>query len=69
MQPIAAFLIAEHIHDLLREAELATLERAAARASGRPRRWRRRVARGMRRMSGALAALARRLDPALARSS
>jgi len=69
MQPIAAFLIVEHIHDLLRDAERARLERAVARANRGRSRWRRRAARGMRRLSGALASLARRLDPALARSA
>lgn len=69
MQPIAAFLIAEHIRDLLRDAQVARLQKAVAATDPGRGRWRRRVARGMRRLSGALADLARRLDPGLQRKS
>lgn len=69
MHPIAAFLIAEHIQELLREADAARLQKAMARASSEPNRWRRRVGAGMRRLSRALAKLARRLDPALPQAS
>lgn len=65
MHPEAASLIAEHIRDILREADAARLARAVARANRGRSRWRRRVGAGMRGLSVRLADLARRLDPAI----
>jgi len=65
MQTIAAYLIAEHIHDLIRDADAARLANAVARPKGGPNRLRRRIGQGLRRLSGVLADLARWFDPAL----
>jgi hypothetical protein len=69
MQTTAAFLIAEHIKELLREADAARLSKAMASTRRTRSRWRRQVGGVMRRLSGALADLARRLDPAIPQAS
>ena len=67
MQPFAAFLIAEHIQDLINDA--AASRRAKAARGTRRVSWRRRLSARMLRLSVSLAGLARRLDPALHRAS
>jgi hypothetical protein len=69
MQPLAAFLIKEHIDDLLREAEADRLAGAATRSRRVQVAWRRLTGAAARRLSAALEALALRLDPAVHRPS
>ena len=68
MQTLAAFLIAEHIKDIQREADAVRLARSDASERTRPA-WRRNAGTAARRLSSALDDLAHELDPTVCRPS
>jgi hypothetical protein len=63
MQTLAAFLIAEHMKDIQREADAVRLAQVEVTERTRPA-WRRSLGTAARRLSGALDELAAELDPA-----
>ena len=64
MNSLTALLAAEHLNDLLREANRARLATLADRDEpARPAAWRRLGGRGARRLSSVLGTVAVRLDP------
>lgn len=68
MDTLAAYLIAEHIKDLTREADAVRLAHSAESERTRPA-WRKRAGTAARRLSLALADVAAELDPAPRRAS
>jgi hypothetical protein len=68
MHPLTALLAAEHLQDLLREADKARLSNEVrASASARTSAWRRVAGRGARALSLALGSVAAHLDPSVPR--
>jgi hypothetical protein len=65
---LAAFLIAEHIREIQREADHERLTRSLASERTRAA-WRRQTGHAARRLSGALDGLASQLDPTVCRPS
>jgi hypothetical protein len=66
MHPLTALLAAEHLQDLLREADKARLSNEVrASASARTSAWRRVAGSGARALSLALGAVAAHLDPSM----
>jgi len=65
INPIVPYLVIVHQQDLLDEATNARLARRAHRANPGVSAWRRALAVGARRLSGALDSAARTFDPAI----
>jgi hypothetical protein len=64
MNPLTAFLAAEHLQDLVREADRARLSNELrASAPARPPGWRRVAGAGARALSKGLGSVAAKLDP------
>jgi hypothetical protein len=63
MHPFTAFLAAEHLQELLNEAEATRRAKRARPSTTFPPTWRRFLGRGVRDASIALGAVATRLDP------
>jgi len=68
METLAAYLIAEHIAEMRREADAVRLARSASSERTRTT-WRRQTGNAVRRLSAALASVAAQLDPAPRRTS